>query len=125
MFHVVGDTGLQLSPWQGEVTACRAAGPRLRKVHEVLEARVEVRLLSQSAHALEVRVVNVRVHPEETLEDCPDYIQEVGRKLDAILLREDGGFVKLRHTHARALFETLREVQSPRRTRVAGLESCT
>lgn len=70
-------------------------------MHEVLEARVEVRLRAQAAHALEVRVVDVRVHAEKTLEDSPDHFKEVVREVSPVLLREDRRVVKL-HVRTRA-----------------------
>lgn len=69
----------------------------LGKGHEVLEAGVEVRLLAQAAHVLEVRVVDVRVHPEQALEDDLDHVHEVRREVHAVLLREDRRVVQLRY----------------------------
>lgn len=75
----------------------QALQTHLSEVHEVLEAGVEVRLLAQAAHVLEVRVVDVRVHSEQALEDDLDHVHEVRREVHAVLLREDRRVVQLRH----------------------------
>jgi hypothetical protein len=67
----------------------------LREVHEVLEAGVEMSLLPQGAHVLEVRVVHVRVHAEQPLEDGAHHLLEVVWEGSPVLLREDLGIVQL------------------------------
>jgi len=67
----------------------------LGEVHEVPEARVQVRLFTEPADALEVRVVDVRVDAEQALENDPYHLHEVCRKLGSIHLREDGRVVQL------------------------------
>jgi hypothetical protein len=47
---------------------------------EVLEASIEMRLFLELHNNLKVRVVYVRIHPEEALEDRLDNIAEVRRK---------------------------------------------
>ena len=59
------------------------------EVDEVLEGRVQVGLDFQSHHVREVRVVNVGVHPEESLEDDADDLAEVAREVDPRFLGED------------------------------------
>ena len=72
-------------------------GAHLSEVHKVLEAGVEVGLLLQRADVLEVGVVDVRVHPEQALEDGADDVLEGRREGLPIVLREDAGVVHL-HT---------------------------
>ena len=74
----------------------RARAARLREVHKVLEAGVEVRLLAQRAHVAEVAVVHVRVHAEQALEDRAHHRPEVRREGLAVLLREHARVVQLR-----------------------------
>ena len=52
----------------------------VNEVDEVLEAGVQVRLGRQQHNVLEVSVVDVRVHTEETLEDHLDDVHEVLRE---------------------------------------------
>ena len=56
---------------------------------EVLEASVEVVLCAETHDVLEVRVVDVRVHSEQPLEDHLDYAHEVFGEGHAQNLRED------------------------------------
>lgn len=46
----------------------------------MLEASIEMRLFLELHNHLKVRVVYVRIHPEETLEDRLDDVTEVGRE---------------------------------------------
>lgn len=72
-------------------------GAHLSEVHEVLKAGVEVGLLLQRADVLEVGVVDVRIHPEEALEDGADDVLEGRREGLPVVLRENAGVVHL-HT---------------------------
>jgi hypothetical protein len=63
----------------------------------MLEAGVEVGLLPEGAHMLEVRVVHVGVHAEEALEDCAHHLLEVGGKGYSVLLREQRWIIQLRY----------------------------
>jgi hypothetical protein len=47
---------------------------------EVLEASIEMLHLVEVHDHLKMRVVDVRIHPEEALQDGPDDITEVGRE---------------------------------------------
>jgi len=67
----------------------------LSEVHEVPEARVQVRLFAETADALEVRVVDVRVDAEQALENDPYHLHEVCRELRAVHLRKDGRIIQL------------------------------
>jgi len=68
--------------WQrggGNVTNNRIENYQCEE-REVLEASVEVCLFLELDNHLKMRVVYVRVHPEEALEDRLDDITEVGRE---------------------------------------------
>ena len=54
----------------------------------MLEAGVQVGLLAQGTDAAEVRVVDVRVHPEEAFEDGLHHRREIGREGLPVPLRE-------------------------------------
>lgn len=75
---------------------------------EVLEAGVEVRLLTQATDLLEVAVVDVRIHPEQPLEHGAHHVHEVGREGLPKLAREHRGVVDL-HTAAAATVGTRAE----------------
>jgi hypothetical protein len=60
----------------------------VREVHEVLEARVQVRLRAERHHHVPVRVVDVGVHAEEALEDGAHRLHERARKRLVGALRE-------------------------------------
>ena len=49
-------------------------------VDEVLEARVQMSLCREQHYVLEVRVVDMRVHSEETLENHLNYVHKIARK---------------------------------------------
>ena len=61
----------------------------VREVHEVLEAGVQVRLGAQRDHHVPVRVIHVRVHAEQALEDRAHRVQEAVRERLVWALRED------------------------------------
>lgn len=63
--------------------------PDLCKVHEMLEACIEVCLLSKAAYTPKVGVVDVGIHSEEALEHGSHHVHKIWREWDAILLRED------------------------------------
>jgi hypothetical protein len=63
-----------------ELDACTLDREYQCEEREVLEAGVEMRLFLEPDDHLEVRVVYVRVHPEEALEDRLDDVAEVGRE---------------------------------------------
>ena len=46
-------------------------------MHEVLEAGIEVSLLTECTDAPKMRMVYVRINPEQPLEYGLDYLQEV------------------------------------------------
>lgn len=71
--------------------------PHLCKVHEMFEACVQMCLLSQRAHMLEVRVVYVGIDAEQTLENAVNDILELGRKRFPIMLGEEVWIVNLGH----------------------------
>jgi gamma-glutamyl:cysteine ligase YbdK (ATP-grasp superfamily) len=53
------------------------------EVDQMLEARVQVRLSAQLLARVEVRVVDVAVQPNQTLEDARNLALEMGRELGA------------------------------------------
>jgi len=55
---------------------------------EVLEAGVEVGLLSKRLNHREVGMIDMRVHPEEPLEDSLDHIRKVSGEIH---ICEEGG----------------------------------
>lgn len=57
--------------------------------YEVLEGRVQVRFGAHLAQLLEVGVVHVRVHAEESFEDCAHNAVEILREALPWLLREN------------------------------------
>ena len=61
----------------------------------MLEAGVEMCFFLELENHLEMRVVYVRIHPEQPLEDRLDDVPEVWREGSSKLLREDGFFVEL------------------------------
>ena len=65
------------------------------EVDEVFEAGVQVRFCREQHDVLEVRVVNVRVHTEQTLEDHFDYGFEVSGEGDSKGTREDFFIIEL------------------------------
>ena len=65
------------------------------EVDEVLEARVEVGLCREEHYVLEVCVVDVSIHSEETLENDLDDVEEIFREGDAEGTGEDFFVVKL------------------------------
>lgn len=76
----------------------------LCEVHEVLKTCVEVCFLPQPTDTPEVSVIDVCIHPEESLEDSPHHIHEVGGEGHPILLRKYPRIIHLHtHTSARSL----------------------
>ena len=67
----------------------------LSEVHEVLEACVQMRLLTQAAYAPKMGVIDVSIYPEEALEHCAHHVYKIWRERDTILLGEDPGVVHL------------------------------
>ena len=59
------------------------------EVDEVLEARVQVRLGWKQHDVLKMRVVDVRIHAEQTLEDHLDDSLEVARERNSERAREN------------------------------------
>lgn len=61
----------------------------------MFEACVKMRLGAQAANILEVRVVHVRIHSEEALEDDLHHVQKVGRERHTVLVWEDVWVIQL------------------------------
>ena len=73
----------------------RCIKTHLSEVHKMPEAGVQVRLLAKSAYALEVGVIDVRIHAEQALEDHSYHLHEIRRELGAVHLRENSRIVQL------------------------------
>ena len=82
------------------------AGTHLGKVHEMLEACIEMSLFSQAAYTPEMCVVDMRIHPEQALKHGPHYIHEVGWEWYTILLWKDPGVIHL-HGHVFSLINNV------------------
>lgn len=73
----------------------------------MLETSVQVSLLPKAAYAPEMRVIDVGIHPEKSLEHGSHHLQEVLRERNAILLWENPRIIHLQVTQALVVHLTI------------------